>query len=173
MQIVRNSEELSQARAQLTGKVALVPTMGALHTGHMALIAKAKEGADKVVASIFVNPTQFGEGEDFGRYPRREAEDIKMLEEARCDLLWAPSVENVYPRGFATSLSVGGIGDLWEGGEPNWPAVCSIPQAKLHLYGKSEPRRGRKMGHITALADSPADAARIACEARARLKGAF
>ena len=115
MQIVRNSEELAQARAELSGKMALVPTMGALHAGHMALVAEAKKRADKVVASIFVNPAQFGEGEDFGRYPRREAEDVEMLEGAGCDLLWAPSVGDIYPQGFATSVSVGGVTDLWEG----------------------------------------------------------
>jgi pantoate--beta-alanine ligase len=115
VQIVRNSEELAQTRAELSGKVALVPTMGALHAGHMALVAEAKKRADKVVASIFVNPAQFGEGEDFGRYPRREAEDVEMLEGAGCDLLWAPSVEDMYPHGFATSVSVGGVTDLWEG----------------------------------------------------------
>jgi pantoate--beta-alanine ligase len=115
VQIVRNSEELAQTRAELSGKVALVPTMGALHAGHMALVAEAKKRADKVVASIFVNPAQFGEGEDFGRYPRREAEDVEMLEGAGCDLLWAPSVEDIYPQGFATSVSVGGVTDLWEG----------------------------------------------------------
>ena len=115
MQIVRNSEELAQARAELGGRVALVPTMGALHAGHMALVAEAKKRADKVVASIFVNPAQFGEGEDFGRYPRREAEDVKMLEEAECDLLWAPSVDDIYPQGFSTSVSVGGLTELWEG----------------------------------------------------------
>jgi pantoate--beta-alanine ligase len=115
VQIVRNSEELTRARAELGGRVALVPTMGALHAGHMALVAEAKKRADKVVASIFVNPAQFGEGEDFGRYPRREAEDFEMLEGAGCDLLWAPSVEDMYPHGFATSVSVGGVTDLWEG----------------------------------------------------------
>jgi pantoate--beta-alanine ligase len=115
VQIVRNSEELAQARAELSGKMALVPTMGALHAGHMALIVEAKNRADSVAASIFVNPTQFGEGEDFGRYPRREAEDVEMLEGAGCDLLWAPSVEDIYPHGFATSVSVGGVTDLWEG----------------------------------------------------------
>ena len=115
MQIVRNSEELTGTRRTLPGRVALVPTMGALHAGHMALIAEAKSRSDCVVASIFVNPTQFGEGEDFGRYPRREADDSKMLEEAGCDLLWSPSVEDMYPDGFATTVSVAGITELWEG----------------------------------------------------------
>jgi len=99
----------------MAGTVALVPTMGALHAGHMALIAEAKKRAGKVAASIFVNPTQFGEGEDFGRYPRREAEDARMLEEAGCDLLWVPSMQDVYPQGFATTVSVRGLTELWEG----------------------------------------------------------
>ena len=115
MQTVRSSEELARARAGLRGTVALVPTMGALHAGHMALVAEARRQADKVVASIFVNPTQFGEGEDFGRYPRRPAEDARMLEEAGCDLLWTPLAEDIYPTGFATTVSVGGLTELWEG----------------------------------------------------------
>ena len=115
MQIVRNSEELTRARASLAGKVAFVPTMGALHAGHVALVGEAKKRADKVVASIFVNPAQFGEGEDFGRYPRREAGDTTMLEEAGCDLLWLPSVEEIYPDGFATKVSVSGVSARWEG----------------------------------------------------------
>ena len=115
MQTVRNSEELAQARAALTGKVALVPTMGALHAGHMTLIAEARKSADHVIASLFVNPAQFGEGEDFGRYPRREAEDARMLEQARCELLWMPSVEDIYPNGFSTKVSVSGVSGRWEG----------------------------------------------------------
>ena len=115
MQIVRNSEELTRARAALEGRVALVPTMGALHAGHMALIAEAKKRADRVVASIFVNPAQFGEGEDYGRYPRREADDAAMLEDAGCDLLWAPAVVDIYPAGFATTISVGAVSERWEG----------------------------------------------------------
>lgn len=115
VQIVRNSEELTLARATLRGKVALVPTMGALHAGHMALIAEARRRADTVAASIFVNPAQFGEGEDFGRYPRREADDAAMLEAAGCDLLFAPTVEEIYPEGFATRISVSGVSKRWEG----------------------------------------------------------
>lgn len=115
MQIVRNSEELTRARSEMAGRVALVPTMGALHAGHMALIAEARNRADAVAASIFVNPTQFGEGEDFGRYPRREAADAEMLEQAGCDLLWIPTVNDIYPPGFATTVSVSGLTELWEG----------------------------------------------------------
>ena len=115
VQIVRNSEELARARAAIEGKVALVPTMGALHAGHMALIAEARKRADAVVASIFVNPAQFGEGEDFACYPRREADDARMLEEAGCDLMWAPSVDGIYPEGFATKISMSGVSERWEG----------------------------------------------------------
>lgn len=99
----------------MSGKLALVPTMGALHAGHLALIERARQDANTVAASIFVNPAQFGEGEDFGRYPRREAEDAAMLEEAGCDLLWAPSVGDIYPDGFSTKVSVAGVSDRWEG----------------------------------------------------------
>ena len=115
MQIVRNSEELTLARVKLAGTLALVPTMGALHAGHTALIAEARRRSDKVAASIFVNPTQFGAGEDFGRYPRQEEEDARMLEEAGCDLLWAPLVEDIYPDGFSTKVSVSGLSERWEG----------------------------------------------------------
>src|SRR5689334_1114561 len=89
--------------------------MGALHAGHIALIEEAKRRAVKVAASIFVNPTQFGANEDFGRYPRREAEDARMLEQAGCDLLWMPSVEDIYHEGFSTSIHVSGVADRWEG----------------------------------------------------------
>jgi len=89
--------------------------MGALHAGHMALVAEARRRAEKVIASIFVNPAQFGEGEDFARYPRREADDARMLEKAGCDLIWAPSVNDMYPDGFATRISVSGVSARWEG----------------------------------------------------------
>lgn len=115
MQIVRNSEELAQARVSFDGSLALVPTMGALHAGHMALVDEGGKRADKVAASIFVNPAQFGPNEDFSRYPRQEEQDLAMLGEAGCDLVWMPSVADIYPHGFATTVSVAGVSDRWEG----------------------------------------------------------
>jgi len=88
--------------------VALVPTMGALHDGHLALVRRARELASRVVASVFVNPTQFAPHEDFDRYPRDEAGDAAKLVSAGCDLLYAPTVREMYPEGFATAISVGG-----------------------------------------------------------------
>jgi len=99
----------------MNGTVAFVPTMGALHAGHIALIAEAKKRAGTVTASIFVNPTQFGANEDFGRYPRQEEQDARMLAEAGCDLLWLPSVDDIYADGFATKVSVSGVSERWEG----------------------------------------------------------
>ena len=89
-------------------KVALVPTMGALHEGHLTLVREAGRRADRVVASNFVNPTQFAAHEDLGRYPRRQEEDARLLAGAGCHLMFAPSVQEMYPDGFATSVAVAG-----------------------------------------------------------------
>jgi pantoate--beta-alanine ligase len=117
VQTVRTSEELAQSLPEVRagGSIALVPTMGALHAGHLALVDEAKRRADKVVSTIFVNPMQFGANEDFGRYPRREEEDARLLREHGCDLLWIPRVEDIYPAGFSTKISVSGVADRWEG----------------------------------------------------------
>ena len=115
MQTIRSSEELARWRDQITGTLALVPTMGALHAGHMALVEEAKRRADRVAATIFVNPTQFNDKADLERYPRQEDEDAMKLRASECDLLWVPSVEDIYPEGFSTSVHVSGISDRWEG----------------------------------------------------------
>ena len=86
-------------------RVALVPTMGALHSGHLTLVREAKRRAERVVVSIFVNPTQFAPHEDFGSYPRHFAADIATLAAAKVDLVWAPSAAVMYPEGFATRLA--------------------------------------------------------------------
>lgn len=88
--------------------VGFVPTMGALHKGHLALVQLAKAQCDRVVASIFVNPAQFAPGEDFDAYPRTVIEDSQHLTEARCDLVYLPTTEAIYPEGFATHISVAG-----------------------------------------------------------------
>uniref|UniRef100_UPI0035CBD21E pantoate--beta-alanine ligase n=1 Tax=uncultured Sphingomonas sp. TaxID=158754 RepID=UPI0035CBD21E len=118
MQTIRTLEALRSGIATFRGEgasVALVPTMGALHRGHIALIEAAKRPGRKVVASIFVNPKQFGPSEDLSRYPRREAADARMLAEAGCDLVWMPPVEAMYPDGFATNISVSGVSEGLDG----------------------------------------------------------
>ncbi|MBA4285367.1 MAG: pantoate--beta-alanine ligase [Xanthomonadaceae bacterium] len=97
--------------------IALVPTMGNLHDGHLALVAKARELATRVVVTIFVNPLQFGPNEDFGRYPRTLADDLAKLAEAGVDLVWTPPVDEVYVNGFppATTITVSPIADQLEG----------------------------------------------------------
>ena len=99
----------SDARRAAGERIALVPTMGALHAGHVALIEEAKRRADKVAATIFVNPTQFGPNEDFARYPRREEQDADALEAAGCDLLWTPGVEDIYPDGPVADVHAGPV----------------------------------------------------------------
>nr|WP_295371140.1 pantoate--beta-alanine ligase [uncultured Sphingosinicella sp.] len=118
MQTIREIDALRRVVAAIRrdgGSVALVPTMGALHSGHMALISEAKRHGSHVAASIFVNPTQFAPTEDLASYPRREAADEALLEAAGCAFLWAPSVATMYPDGYATTISVSGVSEAFEG----------------------------------------------------------
>lgn len=114
MQIIRQLSALRERTKLIRAageSIALVPTMGALHEGHMALVELAKLQADQVIVSIFVNPKQFGPNEDLARYPRPEGADAKLLAEAGVTVLWMPPVEEVYPEGFATNVSVARLGD--------------------------------------------------------------
>jgi pantoate--beta-alanine ligase len=115
MLIARDLASLRQARAALPGSVALVPTMGALHAGHIALVAAARERARSVIVSIFVNPLQFGEAADLARYPRTEEADLAMLADAGCDLAWVPGVPAMYAPDRATAVEVAGPAEGFEG----------------------------------------------------------
>jgi pantoate--beta-alanine ligase len=115
VKIVRRIDDLRRqvAAARKKGRrVGLVPTMGALHQGHLELVRRAREDTDLVVASVFVNPRQFGPGEDFERYPRDLGGDAKLLAAAGCDLVFAPSVAEMYPPGAKTKVVVEGLGDM-------------------------------------------------------------
>jgi pantoate--beta-alanine ligase len=113
--VARTRHELVLARAPLPGPVGFVPTMGALHAGHESLVRRARDESASVVASIFVNPTQFGPGEDYDRYPRDEAADLRRFAELGVDLAFVPSVEAIYPSGFSTSVDPGPLGEVLEG----------------------------------------------------------
>ena len=116
--VVRTKATLRSALtpARRNGRtIGLVPTMGALHEGHLSLLRAARERCDIVVMSLFVNATQFAEGEDLGEYPRDEQRDLRLAAEAGVDLVFAPGTEEVYPEGFATFVEVEGLSDVLDG----------------------------------------------------------
>lgn len=119
--------------------VGFVPTMGALHTGHLSLIEKAKENASRVVASIFVNPTQFAPGEDFDTYPRREAQDLALLSSVGCDVVYLPTVAEMYPDGSVTDVRVNGMSDLLDGiYRPHFFYGVATVVARLFLHAQPD-----------------------------------
>jgi pantoate--beta-alanine ligase len=114
---VKTLRTIAELRAELAGRtgIGLVPTMGAFHDGHLALIRAAREECETVVVSVFVNPAQFAAGEDFERYPRDEARDAARADEAGVDLLFAPTVDELYPPGYETWVEVEELGAILEG----------------------------------------------------------
>ncbi len=139
MIVARTLSELRGVQARL-GSLALVPTMGALHDGHLALVAVAKGSGLDVATSIFVNPMQFGPSEDFSRYPRNEDADLVKLEAAGCALAWLPDVATMYPPGDATAISVYGPAENFEGAiRPNHFRGVATVVAKL--FGQIRPER--------------------------------
>jgi len=129
---------VAEVRAALSdaGTVGLVPTMGALHEGHLSLVRRAREECDTVAVSVFVNPTQFGEDEDLEAYPRDEARDAALLEAEGVDVLFAPPLEEVYPAGFSTSVHVSGVTETLEGdsrGPEHFEGVATVVLKLLNM----------------------------------------
>lgn len=114
IQIVRTLsalQEITRDWRAVNKKVSVVPTMGALHAGHLSLVREAKSMSDKVIVTLFVNPTQFNNTKDLKSYPRSEEDDIKKLEPFNIDLLYAPGSNEIYPKGYATQISVSGVSE--------------------------------------------------------------
>jgi pantoate--beta-alanine ligase len=150
MKTIRSIAELRRAlaRARAQGKsVGLVPTMGALHDGHLSLIAAARNDCDVVVMSLFVNPSQFAAGENLAGYPRDEASDSAVAQEAGVDVLFAPAVEEMYPNGFATSVVVHRVTEPLEGaarGPSHFEGVATVVAKLLNIVGPDVAYFGQK-----------------------------
>jgi pantoate--beta-alanine ligase len=148
--IVRAVSELRDAvrsARQRDARVGLVPTMGAFHDGHLALMRRARERSGFVVVSLFVNPTQFNDPADLSRYPRDEVRDAELARSVGVDVLFAPSVDEVYPKGFATSVQVAGLADPLEGtmrGPGHFRGVATIVTKLLNMVQPDEAYFGQK-----------------------------
>jgi len=144
--VLRTRAELRAALAGTPRPVGLVPTMGWLHDGHRALMARARRDDAMTVVTIFVNPRQFNEAADYQRYPRNEARDLEACSEAGVDLVWAPSVEEVYPPGFDTQVSVGAVAAPLEGAARpgHFDGVATVVAILFALVGAEHAYFGQK-----------------------------
>jgi pantoate--beta-alanine ligase len=152
MRMVRTVRELREALAseRRAGRsIGLVPTMGSFHEGHLSLVRRAREACDVVVVTLFVNPTQFGAGEDLDAYPRDETRDRALAEAEGVDLLFAPSVDEVYPEGFDTTVTVGGLTSVLEGdparrGAGHFAGVATVVTKLFNMVGADVAYFGQK-----------------------------
>jgi pantoate--beta-alanine ligase len=149
MRTLRTVEELRAAllpQRREGRTIGLVPTMGAFHAGHVSLMEQARSQTDVVVVSLFVNPTQFGPHEDLAAYPRDEARDAAMAEQAGVDVLFAPPVEEVYPHGFQTAVTVGALAEPLEGAQRpgHFDGVATVVVKLLNMVGPDVAFFGQK-----------------------------
>jgi len=146
MQIAKSIAELRSARRTMLGTVGLVPTMGALHQGHLSLVRAAKKSCDHVIATIFVNPTQFAPNEDLDKYPRTLEADCAQLEREGVDLLFAPAREEMYPAGETTRILVGPVADRLDGASRpgHFTGVATIVAKLFHLAAPHKAFFGQK-----------------------------
>jgi pantoate--beta-alanine ligase len=168
-EVVRSAKALRSATApwrKKNQKIALVPTMGALHAGHIKLVRAAKRKAKRVIVSIFVNPAQFGPKEDFGRYPRTWREDVQKLAAEKVDLIYAPTVKDMYPDGFATRISLSGPAlGLETDFRPHFFAGVATVVAKLltaalpdfAMFGEKDYQQLQVVKQMTADLDLPVE----------------
>ena len=153
MRLVTTVEELRTWRREAPPTLGFVPTMGALHEGHLDLVRFARSQNAAVVASVFVNPLQFGAGEDLARYPRDLAGDREKLAANGVDLLFAPAVEEIYPQGFTTTIDVGPVGESFEGAvrPGHFRGVATVVGKLLHLVAPQRLYIGQKDAQQSAV----------------------
>ncbi len=153
MQIIKSKDEMRRLCRGATRPLGLVPTMGALHDGHLSLVDRARGDSETVAVSIFVNPTQFGEGEDFAQYPRDLDADLEMLRQRGTDLVFVPDVSEVYPPGFDTWVDLGPIADRLEGAARpgHFRGVATVVAKLFGIMGPERAYFGQKDGQQTVV----------------------
>ncbi|CAN5535005.1 pantoate--beta-alanine ligase [soil metagenome] len=157
MKLLRTVPDLRAAlapRRRAGERIGLVPTMGAFHEGHLALMRRARQTCDVVVVSLFVNPAQFRAGEDLAAYPRDEAHDLAVAAERGVDIVFAPALETVYPDGFATTVAVGGLTEPLEGearGAEHFHGVTTVVCKLFNMAAPDVAFFGQKDGQQAAV----------------------
>ena len=153
MRVIHTNQDMKDVCRSVERPVGLVPTMGALHEGHLALVRLAKQENRTLAATIFVNPAQFGPGEDLQKYPRDLEKDLDLLRNEGADLVYVPDVEEVYPPGFDSWVEVGGLGDKLEGahGPGHFRGVATVVAKLFNLIQPDRAYFGQKDGQQTAI----------------------
>ncbi|CAI8031545.1 Pantothenate synthetase [Geodia barretti] len=153
MRVIHTNQDMKDVCRSVERPVGLVPTMGALHEGHLALVRLAKQENRTLAATIFVNPAQFGPGEDLQKYPRDLEKDLDLLRNEGADLVYVPDVEEVYPPGFDSWVEVGGLGDKLEGAHRpgHFRGVATVVAKLFNLIQPDRAYFGQKDGQQTAI----------------------